>query len=81
MVVSKRNGEEQVELSRDYVGYLIKNAEKKAQKRKLKEEEEEEEDNDEGVSFYESKRSKRSSRTKTRKPFTSTTTNLWISAF
>lgn len=58
MVVSKRNGEEQVELSRDYVGNLIKNAEKKAQKRKLKEEEEEEEDNDEGVSFYESKRSK-----------------------
>lgn len=63
VVVSKRSGEEQVELSRDYVGNLIKSEEKKAQKRKLKkgkeeEEEEEEEDNDEGVSFYESKRSK-----------------------
>ena len=50
VVVSKRSGEEQVELSRDYVGNLIKSEEKKAQKRKLKKgrEEEEEEDNDEG---------------------------------
>ena len=47
VVVSKRSGEEQVELSRDYVGNLIKSEEKKAQKRKLKKGREEEEEDEE----------------------------------